>query len=48
MLVDAAVVERMRKRRKEVVDLQESDDEVDHTVHQYCDDDEDNRQFDDD
>jgi hypothetical protein len=48
MLVDAAVVERMRKRRKEVVDLQESDDEVDHTVHQYCDDDEDNRPFDDD
>ena len=52
MLVDVAVVDRIRKRRKEVVDGHESEDEeenaIDHTMFQYCSDGEDNRRFDDD
>jgi hypothetical protein len=53
VLPDAAFVEKIRKRRKEVVEGHECEDEgnmVDDTVFQYCTDGEDNRQrhFDDD
>jgi hypothetical protein len=47
VLVDAAVVEGIKKRRKEVVHGEEKEDgeenETDHTMFQYCSDDEENR-----
>lgn len=48
MLVDAATVEGIKKRRKVVADGHESEDEdeenrTDHTMLQYCSDDEENR-----
>jgi hypothetical protein len=47
VLVDAAVVEKIKKRRKEVVVEHDSDDDeqnqTDHTMFQYCEDDEDSR-----
>jgi hypothetical protein len=47
VLVDAAVVERIKKRRKEVVDEHDGEDgeenQTDHTMFQYCEDDEENR-----
>jgi hypothetical protein len=47
VLVDVAVVEGMKKRRVEVVGGEENEDgeenETDHTMYQYCSDDEENR-----
>ena len=46
VLIDAATVEGIKKRRKVVADGHESEDEenmTDHTVLQYCSDDEENR-----
>ena len=46
VLVDAATVEGIKKRRKVVADGHESEDEenkTDHTMLQYCSDDEENR-----
>ena len=46
MLIDAATVEGIKKRRKVVADGHESEDEenmTDHTMLQYCSDDEENR-----
>jgi hypothetical protein len=47
VLVDASIVEGMKKRRVEVVGGEENEDgeenETDHTMYQYCSDDEENR-----
>ena len=46
MIVKAAIVEGIEKRRKVVADGHESEDEenrTDHTMLQYCSDDEENR-----